>query len=257
MSRVIITECAKDKDLDAQVMRFAQIIKTGKEVYFIMDKILKTVKTTAVVLLVFTVLLAGCGNSTKKEAAQEKQETETVQEAPAGYGVDSIAPENLHHAEITVRDYGKITVALDAGAAPVTVENFMKLAKEGFYDGLTFHRIIDGFMIQGGDPNGNGTGGSEETVVGEFASNGHENPISHVKGVISMARAMDPDSGSSQFFITVADSTFLDGEYAAFGFVTDGMDTADRIAREAEPTDSNGTIPAEAQPVIESIVITD
>lgn len=237
-----------------------------------MKNVLKAAKTAAVILLGVSILLAGCGSSTKKETGQEKQETETTEtsedlqetqsgeeppEVPDGYTVDSIAPENLHHAEITVKEYGKITVALDAGAAPLTVENFMKLANDGFYDGLTFHRIMDGFMIQGGDPKGNGTGGSEETVVGEFASNGHENPISHVKGVISMARAMDPDSGSSQFFITVADSTFLDGEYAAFGFVVDGMDIADRIAKDAEPIDGNGTIPAEAQPVIESIVITD
>lgn len=235
-----------------------------------MKKVFKAAQMSAVIMLVLSLLLGGCGSSAKKETAQEKQDTETAQETqntepvqetqqetPGAYGVDSIAPENLHHAEITVKDYGKITVALDAGAAPLTVENFMKLANDGFYDGLTFHRIMDGFMIQGGDPNGNGTGGSEENVIGEFASNGHENPISHVKGVISMARAMDPDSGSSQFFITVADSTFLDGEYAAFGFVTDGMDVADRIASEAEPVDGNGTIPPEAQPVIESIVITD
>lgn len=234
-----------------------------------MKNTVRAAQTAAVILLGLSLLLGGCGGAAKKESAQGKQDAETVeetqqetsgetqQETSGVYSADSIAPENLHHAEITVRDYGKITVALDAGAAPLTVENFMKLAEDGFYDGLTFHRIMDGFMIQGGDPNGNGTGGSDENVVGEFAANGHENPISHVKGVISMARAMDPDSGSSQFFITVADSTFLDGEYAAFGFVTDGMDVADRIAGDAEPVDGNGTIPPEAQPVIESIVITD
>ena len=135
--------------------------------------------------------------------------------------------------------------------------NFIKLAQDGFYDGLTFHRIMDGFMIQGGDPRGNGTGGSDEHIKGEFAQNGVANPIRHVKGVISMARANDPDSASSQFFITVADATFLDGAYAAFGRVTEGMEIAEQIAKDARPIDNNGTIPAAQQPVIESIVILD
>ena len=112
-------------------------------------------------------------------------------------------------------------------------------------------------MIQGGDPLGNGTGGSKDNIKGEFSTNGVNNPISHVKGIISMARANDPDSASSQFFITVADSTFLDGSYAAFGRVTEGMDVAEKIAKDAKPVDNNGTIPADQQPVIEKIVITD
>ena len=163
----------------------------------------------------------------------------------------------LRHAEITVKDYGTIKLELDASAAPITVENFCRLAQAGFYDGLSFHRIMDGFMIQGGDPDGNGTGGSGETIKGEFAANGVNNPISHVKGVISMARAQKPDSASSQFFITVADATFLDGNYAAFGHVTEGMEIAEQIAKDARPIDNNGTILPEQQPVIESIVITD
>ncbi len=158
---------------------------------------------------------------------------------------------------ITVKDYGAISLELDASNAPLTVANFMKLAREGFYDGLTFHRIMDGFMIQGGDPEGNGTGGSDETIPGEFSQNGVNNTISHVKGVISMARSNDPDSASSQFFITVADATFLDGSYAAFGRVTEGMEVAEQIARDARPIDNNGSIPADQQPVIESIVIID
>ena len=165
--------------------------------------------------------------------------------------------EKVRHAEITVKDYGVIKLELDEGSAPITVANFIKLAQEGFYDGLTFHRIMDGFMIQGGDPEGNGTGGSEETIKGEFSANGVENPISHVKGVISMARAKDPNSARSQFFITVADATFLDGQYAAFGRVTEGFEIAWQIAKDAKPVDNNGTIPAAEQPVIESIVITD
>ena len=158
---------------------------------------------------------------------------------------------------IEMENGGKIVAELYPEVAPISVNNFISLIKKGFYDGIIFHRVISGFMIQGGDPLGNGTGGSDETIVGEFASNGHDNPISHVKGVISMARAQNPDSASSQFFITVADSTFLDGDYAAFGYVTEGMEVADKIAKEAEPVDGNGTIPPEAQPVIESMEIVE
>ena len=162
-----------------------------------------------------------------------------------------------HHAEIEVKDYGTIEVELDADSAPVTVTNFVKLAQDGFYDGLTFHRIIEGFMIQGGDPNGDGTGGSDENIKGEFSNNGVENNISHTRGTISMARAQDPDSGSSQFFIVQADSTFLDGDYAGFGHVTEGMDIVDKICEDAKPTDDNGTISKEEQPVIEKVTIID
>ena len=162
-----------------------------------------------------------------------------------------------HHVEIEVQDYGTIAVELDGDAAPITVDNFLKLAREGFYDGLTFHRIIDGFMIQGGDPEGTGMGGSDETIKGEFSSNGVKNDISHTRGTISMARSSDPDSASSQFFIVQSDSTFLDGDYAAFGHVTEGMDVVDKICKDAAPTDDNGTIESEKQPVIESITIKD
>lgn len=163
----------------------------------------------------------------------------------------------IHHAEIEVKDYGTIDVELDADTAPITVTNFVKLAQEGFYDGLTFHRIMDGFMIQGGDPNGDGTGESKENIKGEFSNNGVDNDISHTRGTISMARASDPDSASSQFFIVQADSTFLDGDYAGFGHVTEGMDIVDKICEDAKPTDDNGTIPSDQQPVIEKITITD
>lgn len=163
----------------------------------------------------------------------------------------------IHHAEIQVKEYGTITVELDADAAPVTVTNFVNLAKDGFYDGLTFHRIMDGFMIQGGDPNGDGTGGADETIKGEFSSNGVENEISHTRGTISMARAQDPDSASSQFFIVHEDSTFLDGEYAAFGHVTSGIEIVDQICKDVPAEDDNGTVKAENQPVIEKITVTD
>lgn len=186
------------------------------------------------------------------------QEAESGEAEAEGVTLDVSQPlSGTHHAQIDVQDHGTIEVELDADTAPITVTNFVKLAQEGFYDGLTFHRIMDGFMIQGGDPNGNGTGGSDENIKGEFANNGVENDISHTRGVISMARATDPDSASSQFFIVQADSEFLDGDYAAFGHVTEGMDIVDQICDEAQPTDNNGTINAEDQPVIESIVVLD
>ena len=147
-----------------------------------------------------------------------------------------------HHAEIVVKNYGTIALELDADVAPITVENFANLVNEGFYNGLTFHRIISGFMIQGGDPLGNGTGGSSKTIKGEFASNGVKNSISHVRGTISMARSSMPNSASSQFFIVHQDSTFLDGKYAAFGTVTSGMEVVDKICADTAVEDDNGTV---------------
>lgn len=167
------------------------------------------------------------------------------------------AESGKHHVAITVRDYGTITVELDADAAPITVQNFLDLADSGFYDGLTFHRIMEGFMIQGGDPEGTGMGGSDKTIKGEFSANGVENPLSHTRGAISMARSSAMDNASSQFFIVQKDSTFLDGQYACFGYVTNGMDVVDAIAADAQPTDGNGTIPADQQPVIESVKVLD
>ncbi len=192
--------------------------------------------------------LAGCGK-TSVVGITTTSKAPAANEESQGVGT--------HHAEIEIQDYGTITVELDGDAAPITVQNFMDLANAGFYDSLTFHRIISGFMMQGGDPNGNGTGGSENTIKGEFSANGVENPLSHTRGAISMARAQAPDSASSQFFICHADSTFLDGQYACFGYVTDGMDVVDAVCEAAQPTDDNGTIPADQQPVITAIRITD
>ena len=124
----------------------------------------------------------------------------------------------------------QIKLELYPEAAPKTVANFEKLVREGFYDGLIFHRVIAGFMIQGGDPEGTGMGGAPERIVGEFAANGHQNPIKHTRGVISMARSMMKDSASSQFFIMHKDAPHLDGSYAAFGKVVEGMETVDAIA---------------------------
>ncbi|MGI5968618.1 MAG: peptidylprolyl isomerase [Lachnospiraceae bacterium] len=163
----------------------------------------------------------------------------------------------IHHAEIDIKDYGVISVELDGDTAPITVQNFMDLANSGFYDNLTFHRIISGFMIQGGDPDGNGTGGSDKNIKGEFKSNGVENDISHVRGVISMARSMDNDSASSQFFIMHQDGTYLDGQYAAFGHVTSGIEIVDQICADTPVVDNNGTVEAANQPVINSVKIID
>ena len=149
-----------------------------------------------------------------------------------------------------IEGYGVLEFELYADTAPGTVANFVDLAKAGFYDGLTFHRIMDGFMMQGGDPDGNGTGGSGREIYGEFSANGWENDIPHERGVISMARATDPDSASSQFFIVQSDSRFLDGQYAAFGKITSGMDIVDAICKAAQPIDDNGLIAKDSQPVI-------
>ena len=151
-----------------------------------------------------------------------------------------------YYAELEMEDGGKIVMELYADIAPITVTNFVKLVQEKFYDGLTFHRVDEGFMIQGGDPNGDGTGGSDEKIFGEFAANGFENNLSHTRGVISMARRSYPlDSASSQFFICHGDSTFLDGQYAAFGRVISGMDVVDRIA----------SVPVNGETPIEKVVI--
>lgn len=195
----------------------------------------------------------------KDETKKDETKTETPKkEAPKEEDMPgSTEGGKKYEAVISIANYGDVRVLLDEGIAPKTVDNFVKLASEGFYDGLTFHRIIDGFMIQGGDPEGNGTGGSDETVVGEFKSNGFNNTLSHKKGVISMARSSNPDSASSQFFIVDEDSTFLDGDYAAFGYVTEGMDVVEKIADEAQPVDGNGTIDPADQPVITSITVTE
>ena len=158
-----------------------------------------------------------------------------------------------YYVEIEVQDYGTITAELDADAAPITVTNFVKLVNEGFYDGLTFHRIISGFMIQGGDPNGNGSGGSAENIKGEFAQNGWDNPIKHERGVLSMARSGMPNSASSQFFIMHQAAPHLDGAYAAFGRVLTGMEVVDAICANTPVTDDNGTVQKANQPVITSI----
>lgn len=246
-------------------------------------------KTIAVILSIILAasLFAGCGSEgdasgTGQEAAGESQEDasgtgqedvsgtgqgaagESQEDAPGtgqeaqGEGTDAKGSlTGLHHVEIEIENYGTLALELDADTAPVSVTNFVNLANDGFYNGLTFHRIISGFMIQGGDPLGNGTGGSDTQIKGEFASNGVENSISHKRGVISMARSNEPDSASSQFFIVHQDSTFLDGEYAAFGQVTEGMEIVDQICGDVSVQDDNGTVNPEDQPVIKEVRVID
>ncbi|MCQ2086833.1 MAG: peptidylprolyl isomerase [Bacilli bacterium] len=156
-------------------------------------------------------------------------------------------------AIITVKDYGTIKVELNPEQAPITVENFVKLAKSGFYKGLTFHRVIKNFMIQGGCPKGNGTGGPGYSIKGEFRANGVNNSISHKRGVISMARAYDPDSAGSQFFIMHKDGPYLDGQYAAFGETIEGIEVVDKIASVRTSPSDKPLTPV----VIESVIIED
>ena len=186
-------------------------------------------------LMVLSVLLglASCGKAEKAE----------------GVGI--------YYAEIEIENYGTIKLELDGDTAPSTVENFVSLANSGFYDGLTFHRIMAGFMMQGGDPQGNGMGGSGKKITGEFKANGIENDISHKRGVISMARSKANNSASSQFFIMHQDYPALDGQYAAFGHVIEGIEVVDAVCMAAKPVDNNGTIPASAQPVIKSVTISE
>lgn len=208
----------------------------------------------AAVILCTCFLMSGCGGDTESSSS-EKTTSAVSNEETTSASTDTTDYKSSYTAIIDVKDYGKIEVELYEELAPITVKNFVDLAKDGFYDGLTFHRIITGFMIQGGDPLGNGTGGSKKTIKGEFAQNGVENNLSHTRGVISMARSNDPDSASSQFFIVQADSTHLDGQYAAFGKVTKGMDIVDKICKDTPVTDSNGTVEKKNQPVINSIKI--
>lgn len=167
-----------------------------------------------------------------------------------GCGKETLEKGKTYYANIDIADYGTITVKLDQEAAPKTVENFVNLAKDGFYDGLTFHRIIENFMMQGG-----ASENPPDSIVGEFSSNGHENPLQHTRGAISMARTSEPDSASSQFFIVHQDSPHLDGDYACFGYVTEGIEVVDTICQTVMPSGGNGAIASEDQPVITTITI--
>ena len=216
------------------------------------------------ICLATAAVLAGCGKQGQgsdpvpggQNQGGESAEGQQESSQPAEQEQEELLS-GKHHIKIHMKDYGTIEVELDADQAPITVTNYVNLAKDGFYDGLTFHRIIEGFMMQGGDPRGNGTGGSGQDIKGEFSDNGVENTLSHTRGAISMARSTLPDSASSQFFIMHQDGTALDGQYACFGYVTSGMEIVDEICENAVVIDDNGTVPSENQPVIESVEVVD
>lgn len=220
------------------------------------------------------VSFAGCGSSkndadngnsgTAEPSSAEDSAGSADQENSAVYQQEPLkefsADELLsgkHHVEMDMGDLGVIKLELDADQAPISVTNFIELAKQGFYNGLTFHRILTGSLIQGGDPNGNGTGGPGYRIKGEFSANGVENNISHVRGAISMARTQDYDGGGCQFFIMDSDYTDFDGQYAAFGNVTDGMDIVDQICNDTQVEDWNGTVDSANQPVIKEVRVID
>lgn len=215
-----------------------------------------------VVLVLALIIGVVTVTSNNKKNAKENVQNVTENKQNNNQENDNKGENNMystgkHHAEMIVKDYGTIELELDADIAPITVANFAKLVNEGFYNGLTFHRIISGFMIQGGDPLGNGTGGSKDNIKGEFLANGVNNTISHKRGVISMARSSAYNSASSQFFIVHENSTFLDGQYAGFGYVTSGMEIVDKICEDINVEDNNGTVLKENQPVIEKISMID
>ncbi len=204
-----------------------------------------------IIALACLTLITGCASKNNNEPTETVTPEAVVSEDVTENGKEGI--EEVVNAVITMESGDTITLELYPEIAPITVENFVNLCEDGFYDGLTFHRIISGFMIQGGDPNGNGTGGPGHTITGEFAANGIVNDLEHTRGVISMARSQAYDSAGSQFFIMHQDAPHLDGQYAAFGKVVEGMEVVDKIA--SSETDYYD---APIEPVvIESIKIVD
>ena len=212
-------------------------------------------KKMLTMLLAICMLLTVTACGTQGTATSQTDVTTLTGEDAYTSQIELLDEGMTYYVDMEIADYGTVTLQLDQSAAPITAANFVALAESGFYDGLTFHRIISGFMVQGGDPKGNGTGGSDMKIKGEFAANGWDNPIKHERGVISMARSKAYDSASSQFFIMHADAPHLDGGYAAFGRVTEGMDVVDAICAAAKPMDNNGSIAKENQPVITSVTV--
>lgn len=175
----------------------------------------------------------------------------------AGCGGGSKSWKGTHHAEIVVEEYGTITIEINADIAPITASNFLNLAKKGFYDGNSFYRVIDGFAIYGGDPNGNGTGTSGSTIEGEFTANGVANSLTNTRGAIGMARGTHYNSASCQFYILQSDATYLDGDFAVFGYVISGLNVVDQICAGTPTTGSDGYVAAANQPVIKEIKVVD
>lgn len=207
----------------------------------------KLIPVLALIAVCIVIVLA-VGVVELVQTAKEEKLAKTAEE----YGIELLMDKEnaTYYADLYIENYGRVTIEIDQDEAPLTAASFVYNAVEGYYDGLTFHSIIDGFMMKGGDPNGDGTGYFDTTIPGEFSKNGYKNDISHTRGTVSMARSEDYNSASAQFFIMQGDDTSLDGEYAAFGHVIEGMDIVDEICAAANPIDDNGTIAAEEQPVI-------
>lgn len=222
-----------------------------------MALVLAVLAVVLVIVCVAAFTLNNKKDNSRTDLTDGQAQTSGNEEASSNNGGMPAVTSEDYFADIDIKDYGTITVRLDGKAAPITVKNFVSLAKDGFYDGLTFHRIMEGFMMQGGDPEGTGMGGSKKTIVGEFPNNGYDNKLSHTRGAISMARSNSYNSASSQFFIVHQDSLGLDGDYAVFGYVTEGIEVVDAVCSDAQPVDGNGSIAPEAQPVINSITIRD
>nr|WP_302600159.1 peptidylprolyl isomerase [uncultured Cellulosilyticum sp.] len=208
-------------------------------------KSLRRIFSMACILTLMLFALAGCGSSQSPQSSSNTNgnttNNESMDNANSNINTEEqqvVALQENPIVTMKIKDYGDITLELYPEMAPNTVNNFVTLANDGFYDGLIFHRVISGFMIQGGDPQGTGIGGPDYSIPGEFAANGFtQNTLSHTKGILSMARTNNPDSAGSQFFIMSADGTYLDGQYAAFGKVTDGLDIVEEI--QDVPTNSS------------------
>lgn len=235
-----------------------------------MNKRFKGIISIMLIVLMCAAGLTGCGETNDSDAGNadgtqssanssaegDNDQYTYVQENIKEFSADELLS-GKHHVEMDMGDMGVIKLELDADQAPVSVTNFIQLSEQGFYNGLTFHRVLTGSLIQGGDPAGNGTGGPGYRIKGEFAENGVQNNISHVRGAISMARTQDYDGGGCQFFIMSSDCTAYDGQYAAFGNVTEGVEIVDKICNETEVSDWNGTVEPENQPVIKEIRVID
>lgn len=245
---------------------------SAQESHSALDALLWLMSIAAVIAIIFLCACSGApasksgdatstGSASSSTSASDSSGTgQSARKGQSGQytpAADDIYAKGTHHATIQVAGQGEIQLELYADKAPISVSNFCHLAKAGFYNGLTFHRIINGFMVQGGDPKGDGTGGATQTIKGEFAENGVVNPLQHKRGTISMARSNEPDSASSQFFIMQKDNADLDGHYAAFGSVTKGMEIVDALCKNTPVQDNNGTVAPQDQPKITSITITD
>jgi peptidyl-prolyl cis-trans isomerase B (cyclophilin B) len=236
---------------NSSALKRAKIFFRKNKIFYFRRRVMKKLISILLVTLLSVFTFSACGKDTSDSSTSNSTTSAVTTKSEVTFTA-------TNHIEINVKDYGTISVALDANIAPITVANFLELANSGFYDGLTFHRIMTGFMIQGGNPLANGTGESAKNIKGEFSQNGVNNPLSHTRGAISMARVGGlNDSANSQFFIVQQDSTFLDGQYAAFGYVTGGMDIVDKICADTPVQDNNGTVLPADQPVIESVKVID